>query len=159
MLFSSDEWCFYINCCFWVDDHVSKLTMFPSDVSNKTINNLSLGVSYWPTSLKSSQKVALPVIIPCLFIKVYFFITFYYGISLLTVKIFHLDELFESYLLRNASNLNVATVPYIVQLVLFIKSRILFEVWSNHLNVSNLSEAEVGHKFKCNHPYKSQKPT
>ena len=79
----------------------------------------------------------------------------YYGISLLSVKIFHRDELFESYSLRNSSNLNVATVPYIVQ---FIKSRILFEVWSNHLNVSNLSEAEVGHKFKCNHPYKSQNP-
>ena len=38
----------------------------------------------------------------------------------------------------------------------FIRSRILFEVWSNHLNVSNLSEAEVGHKFKCNHSYKSK---
>lgn len=37
----------------------------------------------------------------------------YYGISLLSVKIFHRDELFESYLLRNSSNLNVATVPYI----------------------------------------------
>ena len=134
------------------------MIIFPTYFSNKTIANKTLGVSYWPTTLEFGQKLALPVIIPCLFIKVYFFITLYYGISLLTVKIFHLDELFESYLLRNASNLNVATVPYIVQLVLFIKSRILFEVWSNHLNVSNLSEAEVGHKFKCNHPYKSQNP-
>ena len=50
----------------------------------------------------------------------------------------------------------VATSPYNVQHVLFIQSRILFEVWSNDLNVSNLSKAEVGHKSKCNPSYKSK---
>ena len=133
--------------------------MFPSDVSKLILVSkfkfrsflLTHYLWIWSKARSSGDN-------PLLIHQGIFFYYIYYGISLLSVKIFHRDELFESYLLRNFSNLNVATVPYIVQSVLFIKSRILFEVWSNHLNVSNLSEAEVGHKFKCNHPYKSQNP-
>ena len=120
--------------------------------------NSSLGVSYWPTTFESGQKLALPVIIPCLFIKVYFFTTFIKVFLYSVLKYFTVMNYSKAIYHVIFSNLNVATVPYIVQSVLFIKSRILFEVWSNHLNVSNLSEAEVGHKFKCNHPYKSQNP-